>query len=1348
MPATDQYWRSLPQTHRVFAWSAVALLGATLLMIWKDESREYLAYQREAEALRIAKLETDLEGVETSSYEAEIADLRAKQSEAEKGLQGHRDQIVVLEAELKQLKGQSEVLARDTKSFNAQRDKARADYDIAIRDNVSGQALAAVIGKFDDLVDRARASGLELERKQQEIQAVRGQIDQLKSAVTEVQAALSKAEFRENQLREQLDKLAPENWFSAAKRAFKQLPIVNGFDPIHKIQYDWPVGLDEQLGMAKVARLDRCRSCHVNISEFGAGNVPMYPQGEFAEPFCSHPRPELYLTATSPHSRDKFGCTICHAGDGSGTSFQHSEHTPNDPASAHEWEGQFAWHSNHFWEYPMSPRRFVESGCIRCHHSVTELGVNAEYGASAPKVYEGFRLISQYGCFGCHEINGYDGTTPIGPDLRLEPQTEEEAAKLAADPNVVPGTMRKVGPSLRHVASKSTAEFVAFWTADPSRFRPTTRMPRPFGLTNQHDGLAELLQPIELAGVAAYLEAKSQPLELLTPREGYTPDIERGKLAFERRGCMACHSHAGEEFAGLKQDFGPELSKVHEKIKPGVEGFHWLYTWIKEPTRHHSRTKMPDLFLDATGEGDEYVDPAADIAAFLLAGGPAEFPALAKPASYIGVVADEHFDLARAKSLGLDESSFSGVLIKEVLQGSPAARAMPEPLRPQDVITKFNDTSLKSATQLADLEAATAVGTEVTLTVLRKGRSTTVTVKVSNPLDDLAYHYLRKSNSQSRLDQIIAEKRYLVPDEAYTGDGGLKSFVKGDEIELVALEPGEDVSDEDWTARKLQYVGRRTIARYGCYGCHDIPGFESSRPIGAGLADWGRKATSKLAFEHITEYLHHHGEPDGSSTAERVEEAVELKLAGVDVPEADLSAAFFYESIEHHGRPGFIWQKLREPRSYDYHKIETKAYDERLLMPKFNFTEEQIEAIATFVLGLVADPPAPEFQYRPEGPEKDIVEGERLLTKYNCTGCHMLTVPSVDLALDPDSLDSWEIKELDQPAVDRLWKMRPIRDARTGKTTGDGRPVFNILAHIQAEDRDFGEYSYLLWDTHRFNDETIIGPGQTMAVEGSQIVASYPPRGGEFTSWLIPRLHGNAPGVKDLNTAWQATAPNLYKEGHKVQTPWLFQFLKNPEQLRYTTVLRMPRFNMDDNEAQQLANYFAAVDAVEYPYQKIGPQDSEVQHLKSLVYNAKYPDAGMNYLTASWRALNLDQKCVTCHAVGGNVVTGTDPTKVTRAPNLNRIEARLRPDWVDLWIYEPHWLTPYTVMPVNFASDQSSTKTLFDGNNVRLSQAVVDALFNYTRLMEAHGPTLYRPTDAAPPEEQAAADAATDNGAN
>ncbi len=175
----------------------------------------------------------------------------------------------------------------------------------------------------------------------------------------------------------------------------------------------------------------------------------------------------------------------------------------------------------------------------------------------------------------------------------------------------------------------------------------------------------------------------------------------------------------------------------------------------------------------------------------------------------------------------------------------------------------------------------------------------------------------------------------------------LSNFVKGDEIELAHSQKDGKFSPEEWERQKLIYVGRKTLSRYGCYGCHDIPGFEDAGPIGMALQDWGRKDTSKLAPEHIAEYLHHHGEVDGSSTLARVEEAIDRQKNDGNASPADLSAAFFVDSLLHHGRPGFVWQKLRDPRSYDYKKIETKGWDERLRMPKFPFSEQQIESVAT-----------------------------------------------------------------------------------------------------------------------------------------------------------------------------------------------------------------------------------------------------------------------------------------------------------------------------------------------------------------------------------------------------------------
>ena len=51
-----------------------------------------------------------------------------------------------------------------------------------------------------------------------------------------------------------------------------------------------------------------------------------------------------------------------------------------------------------------------------------------------------------------------------------------------------PGTLRKVGPSLRFVSAKLDAQFLFDWIQRPARFRSTTRMPQAFGLWNHLPG--------------------------------------------------------------------------------------------------------------------------------------------------------------------------------------------------------------------------------------------------------------------------------------------------------------------------------------------------------------------------------------------------------------------------------------------------------------------------------------------------------------------------------------------------------------------------------------------------------------------------------------------------------------------------------------------------------------------------------------------------------------------------------------------------------------------------------------------------------------------------------------------
>ena len=86
--------------------------------------------------------------------------------------------------------------------------------------------------------------------------------------------------------------------------------------------------------------------------------------------------------------------------------------------------------------------------------------------------------------------------------------------------------------------------------------------------------------------------------------------------------------------------------------------------------------------------------------------------------------------------------------------------------------------------------------------------------------------------------------------------------------------------------------------------------------------------------------------------------------------------------------------------------VETKSsYDDRLRMPRFPFSEDEIDSIATFILGLIAEPQIPEYLHNPAGTRAGAkIRGEQLIEQYNCTGCHMLEMPKIRYGADVDAL--------------------------------------------------------------------------------------------------------------------------------------------------------------------------------------------------------------------------------------------------------------------------------------------------------------------------------------------------------
>lgn len=1064
-------------------------------------------------------------------------------------------------------------------------------------------------------------------------------------------------------------------------------------------------------------------------AEFGKP-VELVIRRGFEHPYATHPRLDLFISSSSPHKMQTFACTVCHEGQGGATQFKWASHTPNDVRSQEDWAKEHGWFDNAHWIYPQFAKRFMESTCLKCHHEVVELEPSDKFPEPpAPKLTHGYHLLRKYGCYGCHEIKGFDGPTRrIGPDMRLEPNyfaaaqqlkavlssqdawskltaeerrwvqsiidspekteprhrlldrlTEDSKAESPELPEVAhqlasllkdeeaPGVMRRPGPSLRFVASKADNAFVADWIRIPKKFRESTRMPQFFNLWSHLEGAsrdtAKKYEAVEIAGMVRYLNDRSQPFEYLTPPEVQEPAadseearvaarVERGKVAFQERGCLACHTHADfPDVAKYRRENeivqGPDLTGIGSKFDPArnPNGQKWLYSWIKQPTKYHARTVMPDLYLDPI------------------------------------VVKDE-----------------KGAVVSST-----------DPVT--DIVSYLMSSKLENWTPFADQENA------------------------QGSLDALVLENLQEAFFEATAQEYLKKG---IPES-------VKATLKGAERELVvsddAFKAGEPLSE----AQKLNYIGNKSIGKYGCFGCHDIPGFEDAKPIGTGLADWGRKEPAKLAFEHITHFLEHghagHGHAAHGGQAEGHDEHADEPAAGEEVDADPQISDFFLKHIESGHREGFLWQKLAAPRTYDYKKTENKRYNERLRMPKFPFNEGEREAVMTFVLGLVSDPPATKYLYRPDENGQAWIRGRQALDKFNCAGCHVLKAESWTVSNKPGEFgEQAETKQY--PYLASRFSLADIAKSKKTDAAGlirahvsgmpalndrDAFPQVNDEAGDPLEDGDEYDPSTVSYPFELWSPTLIDGfkyePGvMLLNVAAGQLDKRYPAEGGVLARYLLPHVTKREKQVNPAakgTESWAWVPPPLVGEGAKVQSDWLHNFLLNPYPIRPAVVLRMPRFNMSSQEAADLAEYFARQDGVEYPYQATEHRQPEYLAAKDAAYQQKLGDAAgkRDRMQDAMRVITNNNYCVKCHIVGDFVPTGSDRAK---APNLARLYERMRPGYLRDWIANPKRILPYTSMPVNIPYDPEDqvnlggiSQDLYHGTSIDQVDALVDLLMNY-----------------------------------
>ena len=501
----------------------------------------------------------------------------------------------------------------------------------------------------------------------------------------------------------------------------------------------------------QIPRVDRCTTCHLGIDQAAMADWP--------QPFTAHPQLDRFVASDSPHPIDSFGCTTCHAGLDRAVEFSRAGHTPDTPEQQADWETRLDWWQDHFLETPMLPLSRIEASCVKCHTGAGDVPAAADLNM-------GRDLVRTYGCFGCHNIPGYEG-------------------------------VRKVGPDLTTVGGKLDAEWVKKWLRDPKAFKSEARMPSFWFNSNNSEPEYEARNNAEITAIAEFLFSQSQDMAL--PVAARTDgNAERGQALVESVGCLACHvvGTVPEDPVRTqhRRRFGYNLAS--QGSKTSIE---WLYNWVRDPEAVWHDTNMPSLRLtDAE---------SADVAAYLASLTNPEWEAEVFPDLDEAALDEVTLEFLRTGSTGIQASErLTGMTLEEKVMMSG-----------EGLVARYGCFGCHI---IGGYETAQPIGTELT-TAGSKLLSQFDFGFLDIPHERTAWYEAKLTDPRSfDVDRVKRPEELLrMPDYEFNEEqvDAIVMVLTGLVKDEITLEMRNNLTADI-------EAGRSMIARRNCRGCHEIEG--------------------------------------------------------------------------------------------------------------------------------------------------------------------------------------------------------------------------------------------------------------------------------------------------------------------------------------------------------------------------------------------------------------------------------------------------------------------------------------------------------------------------------------------
>lgn len=511
--------------------------------------------------------------------------------------------------------------------------------------------------------------------------------------------------------------------------------------------------------------------------------------------------------------------------------------------------------------------------------------------------------------------------------------------------------------------------------------------------------------------------------------------------------------------------------------------------------------------------------------------------------------------------------------------------------------------------------------------------------------------------------------------------------------------------------------GKRMVFDLGCYGCHEIKGLENAERMGPSLYRMGKKLQPPFVYGWLRDnraFRAHSRMPNPMFTHQEALAVTAFLFSQTDtsnwqpkaarVPAgnpdrgewlvenagckgchlvADSERELRTENLPYDMAPALntVGLKVSAEWLFDWVK-NPKHYSPTTRMPNLRLSDSEAADIVAYLISS-ADGVALPQGYNTALPSlsdpKLIAEGRAVTRNFGCHGCHLIqgmeNESRVSVALNefgakrPEELFYGDALSQGMKKTWEAWTFGKLENSRRYATEAvvqrmpnygfDHEKALPLVVLLRSWDgRVYGE-RYVKPTGVR---EVAIQQGRLLAQKlncsGCHILEN---EGGDIRPLLTQALQKE--GINEAS-ALAYFPPDITREGEKVQSEWLFKFLKKPQtgEIRPWLRTRMPTFDLTDQEANTLVAYFKAYskDAVSFSY------------MPNFQLTEQHRRAAQTLVSRDYFS------CFSCHQQGAKKPEGPPEGW---APDLAMAKQRLNPEWIVKWIRDPQGFQPGTNMP-------------------------------------------------------------------